>query len=166
MSDIATSKYYPLQEYLRQSGADEIVLDFAAIEQILGVSLPATARAQRAWWSNRRAGAVQAKAWMLAGYHAEEVDLTNARVTFRRPGLVYEVRRIDGEPVWDASLVKALRHHLDMTQAEFSQQLGVRQSTISEWETGVYEPRGASTKILSVVAEQARFPYLTDITAS
>ncbi|MCL4835744.1 MAG: helix-turn-helix domain-containing protein [Caldilineaceae bacterium] len=159
MSAIATSKYYPLQEFLRQSGEDEIALSFGKIEEILGVSLPATARAQRAWWSNRSSGAVQANAWMLAGYHAEEVDVANERVTFRRPGLVYEVRRIDGEPVWDASLVKALRHHLAMTQAEFSQQLGVRQSTISEWETGVYEPRGASTKILSVVAEQAQFPY-------
>jgi len=161
MSSVSTSKYYPLQEYLRQTGVSEITLSFATIEQILGASLPATARTQRAWWSNRSAGAVQAKAWMLAGYHAEEVDITNEQVTFRRPGQVYEVQRIDGEPVWDASLVKALRLHLDMTQTEFSQQLGVRQSTISEWETGVYEPRGASTKILTVVAEQSNFPYLT-----
>ena len=161
MSSVSTSKYYPLQEYLRQTGVREITLSFATIEQILGASLPATARTQRAWWSNRSAGAVQAKAWMLAGYHAEEVDITNEQVTFRRPGQVYEVQRIDGEPVWDASLVKALRLHLDMTQTEFSQQLGVRQSTISEWETGVYEPRGASTKILTVVAEQSNFPYLT-----
>lgn len=161
MSSVSTSKYYPLQEYLRQSGEDEVCLTFAAIEQILGAPLPATARTQRAWWSNRSAGAVQAKAWMLAGYHAEEVDVVNEQVTFRRPGQVYEVRRMGDELVWDASLVKALRLYLDMTQTEFSQQLGVRQSTVSEWETGVYEPRGASTKILTVVAEQSNFPYLT-----
>ena len=161
MSDVTTSKYYPLQEYLRQAGGNEISLTFAAIEQILGASLPATARSQRAWWSNRSSGAVQANAWMLAGYHAEGVDIANERVTFRRPGLVYEVRRVDGEPVWDASLVRALRHHLDLTQIEFARKLGVRQSTISEWETGVYEPRGASTTLLSIVAEQAQFPYTT-----
>lgn len=159
MSDISTSKYYPLQEYLRQSGADEIAMTFAEVEEILGASLPPTARVQRAWWSNRSSGAVQANAWMLAGYHAEEVDIGDERVTFRRPGQVYEVRRIDGEPVWDATLVRALRHHLDLTQSEFAKKLGVRQSTISEWETGVYEPRGASTTLLSIVAEQNQFPY-------
>jgi DNA-binding transcriptional regulator YiaG len=161
MSEGVTSKYYPLQVYLRQNGEDEITLTLAKIEEILGVALPATARAQRAWWSNRSSGAVQAAAWMHAGYHAEDVDLQNEQITFRRPGRVYAVRQIDGEPVWDAGLVKALRHHLTMTQIELAQELGVRQPTISEWETGAYEPRGASTKILTVVAEQAGFPYIT-----
>jgi len=161
MSDTTTSKYYPLQEYLRQRGDDEISLRFAEIEQLLDAPLPASARAQRAWWSNRSTGAVQANAWMLAGYHAEDVDLEAENVTFRRPGRVYNVRVVDGAPVWDATLVKALRQHLAMTQTDFAHELGVRQSTISEWETGVYEPRGASTKILTVVAERAHFPYLT-----
>jgi len=160
--DVTTSKYAPLQEYLRQRGEDEISLTFAEIEQLLGVKLPVTARAQKAWWSNRSTGSVQANAWMLAGYHAEEVDLSNEQVIFRRPGIIYKIRQIDGEPVWDATLVKALRVHLDMTQTEFAQKLGVRQSTISEWETGVYEPRGASTTVLSIVAERAKFPYTTN----
>ena len=160
--DVINSKYYPLQEHLRQSGEDEITLTFAEIEQLLGTTMPVTARSQKAWWSNRSTGAVQANAWMLAGYHAEDVDLADEQVTFRRPGVVYEVRQIDGAPVWDAALVKALRVHLDMTQTEFAQKLGVRQSTISEWETGVYEPRGASTTVLSIVAERAQFPYTTN----
>lgn len=153
-------KYYPLQEYLRQLSGDEATLSFAEIEGILGVSLPASARTQRGWWSNRSVGAVQANAWMQAGLHVEELDLTTERVTFRRPGRVYNVRQIDGEPVWDAALVRALRHHMAMTQSELAQELGVRQSTISEWEAGLYEPRGASSKLLSIVAERAEFPYL------
>jgi DNA-binding transcriptional regulator YiaG len=36
--------------------------------------------------------------------------------------------------------------------------LGVRQQTISEWETGRYQPRGASVRMLQVLAE-ARAPY-------
>jgi DNA-binding transcriptional regulator YiaG len=35
----------------------------------------------------------------------------------------------------------------------------VRQQTISEWETGAYQPRGASAKLLTVVAERAEQPY-------
>jgi len=62
-------------------------------------------------------------------------------------------------PAWDATKVKALREHLGLTQTELSQELGVRQQTVSEWECGVYQPRGPSAKLLSLVAERANFPY-------
>jgi len=38
-------------------------------------------------------------------------------------------------------------------------ELGTRQQTISEWEKGMYRPRGASATLLSIVAERARFAY-------
>jgi len=60
---------------------------------------------------------------------------------------------------WDGPRVQALRRHLGLTQQEFSDQLGTRQQTISEWETGRYRPRGTSARLLSMVAEQAAFPY-------
>ncbi|MBI2868298.1 MAG: helix-turn-helix domain-containing protein [Chloroflexi bacterium] len=63
---------------------------------------------------------------------------------------------------WDAGRVKALRKHLGLTQQEMSARLGTRQQTISEWETGLYQPRGASAQLLSIVAEEARFPYTAD----
>jgi DNA-binding transcriptional regulator YiaG len=62
-------------------------------------------------------------------------------------------------PSWDAGKVKALRHHLGMTQDELAQELGTRQQTISEWETGTYRPRGMSERLLGVVAERAGFDY-------
>jgi len=37
--------------------------------------------------------------------------------------------------------------------------LGMRQQTISEWEKGMYEPRGASSTLLSIIAERAKFEY-------
>jgi DNA-binding transcriptional regulator YiaG len=46
-----------------------------------------------------------------------------------------------------------------MTQRELSERLGTRQQTISEWETGMYRPRGASATLLTFIAEQARFKY-------
>jgi DNA-binding transcriptional regulator YiaG len=60
---------------------------------------------------------------------------------------------------WDAGSIQALRRHLGLTQTELSHKLGTRQQTISEWETGIYQPRGASARLLSIVAEAARFKY-------
>ncbi len=60
---------------------------------------------------------------------------------------------------WDRERVRALRRHLGLTQSELASQLGTRQQTISEWEQGMYRPRGASATLLSIVAERARFKY-------
>jgi len=60
---------------------------------------------------------------------------------------------------WDGDSIQALRRHLGLTQIELSTRLGTRQQTISEWETGMYRPRGASATLLSMVAEQAKFKY-------
>ncbi len=65
-------------------------------------------------------------------------------------------------PAWDAATVQALRRHLGQTQQELAGELGVRQQTVSEWETGVYRPRGGSLRLLSMVAERASFPYHTN----
>ena len=60
---------------------------------------------------------------------------------------------------WDAAGVRALRGHLGLTQGALADELGTRQQTISEWERGVYEPRGTSARLLSMVAERAGFEY-------
>jgi DNA-binding XRE family transcriptional regulator len=39
---------------------------------------------------------------------------------------------------WDSGRVRALREHMGLTQQEMADQLGTRQQTISEWETGMY----------------------------
>lgn len=152
------NKYQALQLYLRQQHEDTVTLSFAAIEAMVGV-LPPSARTQRAWWSNRSRGAVQATAWMTAGYHVQTIDLTGEQVTFYKPGRVYTVRR-DGDTVlWDGELVKALRHYLGLSQAELADELGMRQQTISDWETNVYTPRRSTSKYLSLIAEKAGFTY-------
>ncbi len=60
---------------------------------------------------------------------------------------------------WDADSIRELRLFLDVSQSVFANYLGVRQQTVSEWETGVYRPRGASGTLLSLIAEQANFRY-------
>ena len=56
---------------------------------------------------------------------------------------------------WDAESVRALRERLGLTQQQLAAELGVRQQTVSEWETGIYQPRGASARMLRIVAERA-----------
>jgi transcriptional regulator with XRE-family HTH domain len=46
-----------------------------------------------------------------------------------------------------------------MTQQEMSEELGTRQQTISEWETGMYQPRGGMNRLLTLVAERVGFEY-------
>jgi DNA-binding transcriptional regulator YiaG len=60
---------------------------------------------------------------------------------------------------WDAGRVRQLRRHLGLTQQEMAAELGTRQQTISEWETGLYQPRGLSDRLLSLIAERAGFAY-------
>ena len=62
---------------------------------------------------------------------------------------------------WDRGRIRALREHLGLTQVEMAGQLGIRQQTVSEWETGQYEPRGTSVTVLRMVAERSRFEYGT-----
>ena len=68
--------------------------------------------------------------------------------------------RRKGENVpWDAPRVRSLRRHLGFSQEELAEEMGTRQQTISEWETGRYRPRGASARLLTIVAERAEFRY-------
>lgn len=64
-------------------------------------------------------------------------------------------RRIE----WNSGKVRALRQHMGLTQTELAEELGTRQQTISEWEVGMYRPRGPSATLLSIVAERAGFQY-------
>ncbi len=63
------------------------------------------------------------------------------------------------QPLWDAEQIRSLRGHLKMTQDDLAEELNVRQQTVSEWETGQYQPRGASEKVLTIIAERAEFQY-------
>ena len=66
-------------------------------------------------------------------------------------------KRVD----WDSKRIYALRKLMAMTQQELAEELGTRQQTISEWETGMYKPRGASATLITIIAERAGFEYDT-----
>ncbi len=60
---------------------------------------------------------------------------------------------------WSKEEVRALREHLCLTQVQLAKELGTRQQTISEWERGLYKPRGVSNTVLHIVAERTGFKY-------
>jgi DNA-binding transcriptional regulator YiaG len=153
------SKYQPLLEYLRGSNQREVILTFAEIEALMNNPLPDSAKSKGAWWSNRSKGALQASAWMDAGYRVEDVDLDEQRVTFRTPTTKPKVQYVGDAGVWNSELIKALRLHMGLTQAQFAKQLGVRQATVSEWENGLYEPTRSKSKHLELVAQTVGFTY-------
>jgi len=64
-----------------------------------------------------------------------------------------------GRQQWDSERIRELRRHLGLTQRQLADRLGTRQQTISEWELGLYTPRGASATLLTMVAERADFKY-------
>ena len=73
------------------------------------------------------------------------------------------MKKRQNQIVWDEHLIHSLRRHLGLTQAELAEELGTRQQTISEWETGMYKPRGTSATLLSLVAERSGFKYDPDL---
>jgi hypothetical protein len=79
------SKYSALSEYLAQVKDVDVVLTFSQIEEILGTSLPSSARQHAAWWSNEKSGShTWAHLWQSAGWSRDKVDFLSERVTFRR----------------------------------------------------------------------------------
>ncbi len=60
---------------------------------------------------------------------------------------------------WTSESIRALRSHLGQSQAALARELGIRQQTVSEWETGMYKPRGASITILTLLAVSSGFQF-------
>ncbi|MBW4557247.1 MAG: helix-turn-helix domain-containing protein [Trichormus sp. ATA11-4-KO1] len=153
------SKYQPLLKFLRGSDQNEITLSFAEIESLIKDSLPNSAKSKRAWWSNRSKGALQASAWIEAGYRVEDVDFNKQQVKFYKPPNNFQVQVKGDTVLWNSELIKALRLHMGLTQAEFAERLGVRQKTVSNWENSLYVIPRSTSKHLELVAETSGFRY-------
>jgi DNA-binding XRE family transcriptional regulator len=152
------TKYYPLHEYLRPLAQSEpITLTFEEIETVLDALLPPSARVSRAWWANSTTP--QGRAWLEAGWLVDAVDIEQAWAVFRPSRITYRITPRRKRSGWSASQVKALREFAGWSQQELADQLGMRQQTISEWETGKYEPRRSTGVLLAFIAERVGFQY-------
>ena len=76
-------KYDPLREYLAAAAQPLVKLSFGEIEQVLGDSLPASARKYPAWWANEESGThSHARAWLDVRYRTQRLDLNAETVEF------------------------------------------------------------------------------------
>lgn len=152
------SKYYPLHQHLQQCEQETVSLSFDEIESLMGSSLPTSARKCKNWWSNRDSpNALQAGAWMQAGYHVQQVDLEQQVVIFQKVQTQDIIQRQDGEINWTGEAIRALRKHKGLNQEEFATELGVRREAISTWENGKYTPDRTKCKLLNYIAKEAGF---------
>ncbi len=152
-------KYYPLYKYLlAQSQEGTCELSFAEVDEILGAPLPPSAYKTRAWWANTPR-TPQSESWLDAEWVVDYVNFLAKRVIFRPERISYRITPVKRRPAWSPDKVKALREHTGWTQHDLSEQLGVRQQTISEWETGQHVPHYSTSKHLNLVAKEVNFPY-------
>jgi hypothetical protein len=82
-----TGNFEPLEQYLRglPNSQEDVTLTFTLIEQILHMSLPASAQQESSWWGNQKQGTqVESIAWMDAGWLVDIVDLREKWVRFVR----------------------------------------------------------------------------------
>lgn len=82
---MANSKYYKLEKYLTDLKAPMLSLTFECIEEILNAKLPPSAYKYQALWANCISHPSPiARAWLNAGYYAEQLDLERKTVVFRK----------------------------------------------------------------------------------
>ena len=78
-------EYRLLHKYLRDRYANRLVLSFSEIEDILGFSLPESARLQQEWWATDTVvhESAQSESWTLASRTAT-VNMAAQNVMFER----------------------------------------------------------------------------------
>ena len=96
VSPKSKNRYEALTSYLRFRAAftDTVKLSFAQIDGIIGDNLPLTAYRSTEWWENSPNNA-HSKAWLNAGWKAEEVNLKEAYVVFKKEVKAQQAPRIE-----------------------------------------------------------------------
>ncbi len=81
---LTDSRYAPLALWLQRLplSEDKVSLTFREIEDMIGDSLPESARKHRVWWSNESDR--QAAQWLSVGWRVSSINVANEDVTFAR----------------------------------------------------------------------------------
>ena len=89
----------------------------------------------------------------LAAAHETALGLTEAGVMARRTMRMFDEMRLTPVEEMTPEDIRELRLREYASQAVFARYLNVTTSLVSQWERGEKRPRGASLKLLTLVAK-------------
>ena len=90
----------------------------------------------------------------LAAVHETALGLTEAGVMSRRSMKVFDEMCLTPVKELSANQIRKIRMREKASQAVFARYLNVTTGLISQWERGEKHPRGASLKLLTLVAKK------------
>ncbi|MFW6027364.1 MAG: helix-turn-helix domain-containing protein [bacterium] len=96
----------------------------------------------------------QYKSDAMAAVHETAVGLSEAGVMAKRTMKAFDAMCLTPVKNLTAEEIRAIRLRENASQAVFARYLNVTPGLVSQWERGEKHPRGASLKLLTLVAEK------------
>lgn len=93
----------------------------------------------------------KAKSPILEAVHETARDLHRLGFITKRKMRKFDVLCLDPIPAYDSEKIRALRHHLQLSQAVLASVLNTSLSTVRKWEVGDKHPSGPSLKLLNLL---------------
>ena len=93
----------------------------------------------------------KAKSRIFEAVHETASDLHRLGFIDKRKMNKFDVLCLDPIPAYDSKKIRALRDHLQLSQAVLPAVLNTSLSTVRKWEVGDKHPSGPSLKLLSLL---------------
>jgi len=93
----------------------------------------------------------KAKSRIFEAIHETASDLHRLGFIDKRKMNKFDVLCLDPIPAYDSKKIRALRDHLQLSQAVLAAVLNTSLSTVRKWEVGDKHPSGPSLKLLSLL---------------
>ncbi len=155
-------RYQPLGQYLGEHKGQDCTLPFHRIEELLGASLPPSARNPRncaAWWANDETHP-QAQSWMRAGWKTDgRPDIKTEQVRFVRTG--HGNNRPHRVPAAGGSRAQVIVRNLDAAVVMALKQQAKRNGVSLEQELRTLLTRASRPNRSTLLAEADRIRALT-----
>ena len=93
----------------------------------------------------------KAKSRIFEAVHATASDLHRLGFIDKRKMRKFDALCLDPVPQYDSKKIRALRDHLQLSQAVLAAVLNTSLSTVRKWEVGDKHPSGPSLKLLNLL---------------